>query len=338
MNNRLPSKNENLSAGSSLPDGNLDHATANGPRSLGSIVGSWPAPSRTGTSPREISSRIGTELSTRGLETLRALAEEGRLHEASDKALQEGALAKLKQLGSLSMSLKETAAYGEGGYLGTETVPTILSCNPADRIEGLKMVEWLLKPCPDAVIVTELQKLKYKTAMRSTENEDWKFKMLAYAEELVVYPEHAVKAACSDFAKIGTFFPTMKDFHEHCGRRTKFLKALQEQLRAAQESPIAIETIGHYREIPRHAWKPCHFLQKIEDMIGFANVHKREHRATDELEYLYTAQKFIEEVLPRLTEKDPERMEIYRHIAEIKPRVEILEKRLREPDEKTQAA
>lgn len=264
---------------------------------------------------------------------LRQAAQMARAGTVGPEAVDQELKAILKSRKTLSPKLESRSLYSEdGGFMGQIVTVQSIGGDP----ELLNAVGFLCEPSEPGVVMREVYGMWSVMAKRAEDGQDFKAKQAIFADELRRFPQDIIISVCRNARRVWKFFPTLSEILKECETIFNFRKSLWEALK--NPSTLALETIGHYREIHRTKWKPAHYLQKITDLIGFADVHKKNHKPVDELSYLLTAQKFIEEVQAKLTADMPETLEIYRLDGEIKTRAGIIEKRLAEAEPQQQTA
>lgn len=123
-----------------------------------------------------------------------------------------------------------TERYGYDAEIVSYTVGNA----PLEEIKrALWMVEYTLRPTPDAKVKSELARLKVTTKSRAEAGEDLALALAAYAEYLAKYPEDVVVDALRYWARNETWWPSWSELKGLLDYRVKKRRALRDALQRA---------------------------------------------------------------------------------------------------------
>lgn len=294
------------------------------------LTTSTPSQANSLTTGRDAESRkqIGRPLSETMHAELRGIAQSVRQGATgTDKAL----LTLLGQYYGSALSAREikSPVYdGHGGYRERQSGWEITATSPADATV-IEALEFINRPAPLKFIEGKLAELRVQTVRRNESNDDVQLLIASMAARLKEFPADIIAAVFEDWMEHNKFFPTRDELIPMLNERFMFRRALLEAVKNPKEPQPKIETRIDYRNVPRAQWGATHFLQRIQDAIGFADVWKKNSDAAGEYQHRYLAKLFLEEAIAKFP-GCPEINEFHRLAAETNRVVNELEARAKE--------
>lgn len=222
---------------------------------------STPTPSpknlQTTTSAKPANLPIGIEHSSRGLETLRSLAQSKPNAETVNRQLLE----------SLRQDLGSRLVIKERFNKDYELISVAASISGSVDPKWLSALEYYTAPSKGDAVAMEVTRLRTLTAKRKEGEFDLELSIGAITEELIEYPRDIVRHVCREWARNNKFFPVLKELLDECKKLNAPRKALLIAMRNSnliefqkpeeQQTETTPEDSAKIHELVQQALKNC---------------------------------------------------------------------------------